>query len=65
MFSDIGEKTVEKAQEAIREDLQKIDPLLTKLYMMVNSIIQNAIDRFEIDFRFRIKPNPGVNPPPD
>lgn len=65
MFSDLGDKTVQDAQAAIKADLEKLDPLMTKLYMMVNALIHNAIDRFEINVTFRIKPNPGPNPNPD
>lgn len=65
MFSDIGEKTVQEAQAAIREDLAKIDPLLTKVFLMARALLHGVINRFKVTVHFEILPDPGPNPDPD
>lgn len=64
-LENIGKGSVDEAHALVNDTLTRIDPLLTKIYMMANSLINNAVDRFEINITIRVKPNPGANPPPD
>lgn len=64
-LENIGKGSVDEAHAMVKDTLERIDPLLTKFYMMANALVNNAVDRFEINITFRVKPNPGANPPPE
>lgn len=64
-LNDIGKGSVEEAHQAVNDVLLRLDPMITKIYMGVNALLNNAIDRFEINITIRVKPNPGSNPAPD
>ena len=65
LFGDIGKGTVEEAHVVINDTIARIDPLLTKVFLMANALLNNVVDRFEINITIRVKPNPGPNPAPD
>lgn len=60
----IGEQTVEEAHQAVNDVLVRIDPLLTKLFMMARALLHGVLDRFKVSIHFEILPDPGPNPPP-
>lgn len=64
-LENIGKGSVDEAHALVNDTLNRLDPLLTKLYMMANALVNNAVDRFEINITIRVKPNPGSNPAPD
>ena len=65
MFSDIGKGTVDEARVVVNDWIARLDPLLTKLFLMARSLLHGVIDRFEINVTFKINPDPGPNPDPD
>lgn len=65
MFESVGKGSVEEAHALVNDTMNRLDPMLTKVYMMANALLNNVVDRFEINITIRVKPNPGPNPAPD
>lgn len=64
-LENIGKGSVEEAHQTVNDLMNRLDPMLTKIEMLANTLLNNAIDRFEINITVRVKPNPGNNPAPD
>lgn len=60
----IGEGTVEQAHVAVNDVINRLDPLLTKIYMMARALLHGVINRFQVDITIKINPDPGENPSP-
>lgn len=60
----IGQGSVEEAHKAVNDAIARIEPLLTKLFMMARALIHGALDRIEVDIKIKVHSDPGPNPPP-
>lgn len=60
----IGEGSVEEAHRAIIDAMNRIDPLLTKVFMLAQALVHGVLNRIKVSIHVEILPDPGPNPPP-